>query len=157
MDEKTRISYYKGSEHLTDVEGADGIWYHIVESVKEAGRQDILSSPTVLDIGGGLGEFSKYLNSQGINCVSLDIQDLPVDPLANPVRGNIYRMPFRDASFDILHGRGVFDNAMYWHSFPKLVQEIARVLKNKGILAINDFRPPPGAELGKLFRRLSID
>jgi len=31
MDEKTRISYYKGSEHLTDVEGAEGIWYHIVE------------------------------------------------------------------------------------------------------------------------------
>jgi ubiquinone/menaquinone biosynthesis C-methylase UbiE len=150
-----KLSFY---EHLTkSPEEAKWIWADIVEEIKKVGREDILSNPTVLDIGGGMGEFSRQVNSQGVRCVNLDVKNLAVDRPANPVRGQAYRMPFVDARFDIIHGCGVFDSNMYRHDFPKLIQEIARVLKAKGILSVYDFTPPPAEELEKLFRRLSAE
>jgi len=50
-----KLSFY---EHLTkSPEEAKWIWADIVEEIKKVGREDILSNPTVLDIGGGMGEF----------------------------------------------------------------------------------------------------
>jgi len=145
-------------QHLTERPNeAKFIWEDIIDEIKKVGREDILPNPTVLDIGGGMGEFSKQVNSEGVHCVSLDVQDLDVDKSANPVRGDVYHMPFADASFDIIHGRGVFDDSMYRHDFPKLIQEIARVLKAKGILSVYDFTPPSAEELEKLFKRLSVE
>lgn len=143
-------------QHLTETSNkAKGIWADIVDELKKVKREDILSNPAVLDIGGGMGEFSKQVNSQGVRCVSLDKQNLDIDKSANPLRSDVYQMPFADASFDIIHGRGVFDDSVYKHDFPKLIQEIARVLKARGILSVYDFTPPPAKELKKLFRRLS--
>lgn len=145
-------------ENLTESpEKAESIWRRVVNAIKNIGRQDILSNPTVLDIGGGMGEFSKYLNGQGVYCVSLDVQNLDVNREAKPVRGDVYQMPFADASFDIIYGRGVFDNNKYPHHFDKLIQEIARVLKANGILSVYDFTPPPPEELEKRFIRLSTE
>ena len=143
-------------QHLTESpKEAKWIWADIVDEIKKVGREDILSNPTVLDIGGGMGEFSKQVNSQDVRCISLDIQNLDADKTANPVRGDVYHMPIVDTSFDIIHGRGVFDSSIYRHDFPKLIQEIARVLKARGILSVYDFTPPPAEELEKLFKRLS--
>lgn len=134
---------------------AEDLWCDVIDAINEVGRQDILSHPTVLDIGGGMGEFSKYVNSQGIHCVSLDMRTFGVPKEANPVRGDVHQMPFADASFDIVYGRGVFDDTMYPHDFPKLIREIARVLKEKGILSVYDATPPPEEELERFFKRLS--
>jgi len=136
-------------------EKAKTVWEDVVYEIQKVGREDILNNPAVLDIGGGMGEFYKYLNQQGIRSISLDNQDLTVDKEANPVRASAYQMPFADASFDIVHGRGVFDDSLYPHDFPKLLTEIARVLKPHGILSVFDFTPPPTSEFEKLFKRLS--
>ncbi|MFH1838353.1 MAG: hypothetical protein ABH808_02570 [Candidatus Kuenenbacteria bacterium] len=67
-------------------------WDYILSAIKTNNREDILQQQnlSVLDLGGGAGEFSKNLNTKkGINCVSLDIQDLDVNPGANQIRGDI--------------------------------------------------------------------
>ena len=149
-----------------EAETARHVWDDVTTEIKSCGREDVLQSPTVLDIGGGMGEFSKYLNGQGIRSISLDKKDLEVPPEANPVRATAYQMPFADATFNIVHGSGVFDvsivhghgildSFIYPHDFPKLVAEIARVLAPRGILSIYDGNPPPASELEKLFARLS--
>ena len=138
-----------------DQETAQDIWKNILSDIQHAGREDILQNPTVLDLGGGMGEFSKNLNTKGIHCISLDAQDLDVDPSANPVRGNAHQMPFADGSFSIVHARGAFDGILYHHDFAKLIAEVARVLKTGGILSVHDCDQPPKEEIEKYFRLLS--
>ena len=151
--EGPKILYF---EHLTEGEsGAESVWSHSLFAIKEAGRQDILQNPAVLDLGGGAGELSKYLNAQGIKCVSLDRQDWGTNPGANQIRGDAYQMPFADGSFNIVHCRGAFETLMYPHDFAKLFPEIARVLKARGVLSIQDRTPPPNEELAKYFKLLS--
>ncbi|MHC1716999.1 MAG: hypothetical protein AB9915_03920 [Candidatus Dojkabacteria bacterium] len=50
---------------------------------------------------------------------------------------------------------GIFDPRVYDHDFPKFVQEVARVLKEKGIFSICDWTTPPKEELEKYFKRIS--
>lgn len=138
-----------------DQETAQDIWENILSGIQAAGREDILQNPTVLDLGGGMGEFSKNLNAKRIRCVSLDAQDLDVDQSANPVRGDFHQMPFADASFSIVHARGALDTILYHHDFAKSLAEVARVLKTGGILSIHDCDQPPKKELEKHFRLIS--
>lgn len=144
-------------QHLTeDQRGAQRIWQYNLSAIKEIGREDILEHPVVLDLGSGAGEFSKNLNSQGINCVGLDInQGWKTNPDAKQVRGSAYHMPFADCSFDIVHGRGVFDPSVYKHDFSKLLLEIARVLKPKGILSVYEDNRDFEIELRKTFEPLT--
>lgn len=133
---------------------AKSAWGDILTRIDTVGRQDILKNLSVLDLGGGKGEFSKYLiEKEGIKCVSLD-NNTAANPGANQVEGDAYRMPFTDGAFGMVHGQGVFDNYMYKHSFPELLTEIARVLKPKGILALHDYSRPLKAELEKKFKHL---
>ncbi|PIR68649.1 hypothetical protein COX93_00215 [Candidatus Nomurabacteria bacterium CG_4_10_14_0_2_um_filter_30_12] len=152
---KEMLSTY---QNLTeDKETAQAIWRYITHSIEEVGRNDILQNPTVLDIGGGVGEFSKNLNSEGINCVSLDIKNLELNSGANQIVANANKMPFVDESFSIVHGRGIFDKKLYpnYHSY--LLKEIARVLKTKGILSVYDATPPNNKDLEKYFKILNSD
>jgi len=112
--------------------------YNILEKLKSIGKQNVLEAPVVLDLGGGAGEFSEALNEMGITCVSLDMQDWETNPSAKQVNASAYQMPFRDKSFDLVHLRGVLDTCLYPHNFAALRTEIARVLKDGGILAIHD-------------------
>lgn len=145
-------------EHLTTTErSAQSIWKQVLSMIKEAGREDILQNPTVLDLGGGAGEFSKNLNAQGINCVSLDIQNLETNPGAKQVRSSAYQMPFTDNSFNIIHSHGVFDKKVYKHDFAELFAEVARVLKEKGILFSCEYPHAPKEELEKYFKLLASE
>jgi len=144
-------------QHLTENPSeAMESWQRTLSRIKEANRTDVLNSPVVLDVGGGMGEFSKYLNSHGIQCVTLDRKDLSINPIANPVMGSAYKMPFRDQTFNIVHCRGVFDTGIYGHDFQIFVPEIARVLKPKGLLSIEEYayRALPKQELKKEFKCL---
>lgn len=143
-------------ENLTETsEGAQDTWDSIVRRIKRGGRMDILENPTVLDLGGGAGEFSKNLNAQGINCVSLDIQDLEVNPGSNQIIANARKMPFADESFNLIHECGIFDKAIYPNDVPILLREIARVLKPKGIFSIYDINHPENKDLEKYFKILN--
>ncbi|MHC1717000.1 MAG: class I SAM-dependent methyltransferase [Candidatus Dojkabacteria bacterium] len=94
-------NWLSSSESLTEYPFiAKGIWDDITMEIKNVGREDILSSPAILDIGGGMGNFSAVVNHEGFFCVSLDIQPLSLTRLANPTRGDAYHMPFPDSSFE---------------------------------------------------------
>lgn len=152
---KERLSF---SRNLTrEEEDAKAVWDDVLVAIKEAGKDDILKNAIVFDVGGGMGELSKYLNAQGVRCISLDVKNLDVDASASPVRGDAHQMPFADNSFSIVHGRGIFDSFIYEHDFPKLVGEIARVLKRGGILSVYDPDPPPTQEMQKHFKLLTPD
>lgn len=142
-------------ENLTeDSSDAAFRWRHIYSQIQKCNKTEILENPIILDLGGGMGEFSKNLNAQGINCISLDIKDLETNPGAKQVRGSAYNLPFADGSISIVHGCGVFDSSFYHHDFPKLLAEIARILKPGGVLSVFDPEAPPKEELEKYFKLL---
>jgi ubiquinone/menaquinone biosynthesis C-methylase UbiE len=143
------------TENLTnDEKKADLMWDVFSRHIEEAGRNDILKNPTVLDLGGGRGEFSKFLNANGIKCVSLEIKNLETNPGANQVRADAYHIPFADKSFDMIYGMGSLDTFLYPHDFSKLLPEIARVLKDKGIFYTWDNKELNKEEVEKYFKRL---
>lgn len=128
-----------------------------IDEIKKVGREDALQNAKILDVGGGIGKFSEEMNKRGIFCVSLDIKDLFTKEGANPVRADAYHMPFADASFSIVHGHGSFDADLYKHDFAKLLSEVARILKPKGILYVDYFTlfaSYPSKELEKYFKKL---
>ncbi|PIR04192.1 MAG: hypothetical protein COV59_03340 [Candidatus Magasanikbacteria bacterium CG11_big_fil_rev_8_21_14_0_20_39_34] len=157
MDERRMQDlFHTISQDITNTpENAAMVYRSMVSQLNKAGRKDILDNPILLDLGGGKGELSKYLNQQGVTSISLDYDSAGVSAEANPVKADAYHMPFADSSIDIVHGRGTFDDTKYTHDFPKLIAEIARVLKPKGILSIMDYSPPPDTELEKFFKRLT--
>lgn len=66
-------------------------------------------------------------------------------------------MPFGNGSFDIIHERGAFDDNVYPHQFEQLIPEVARVLKNGGLLIVNDFQQPPEEILEKYFTKIASE
>lgn len=142
-------------ENLTEnAKDAQWIWDHVVSALKEVGRSDLLQNPTVLDLGGRAGEFSKNLNEQGIISISLDKEKVGANTGTNQVRANTYEMPFPDESFDIVASNSQFDD-LYHLDYSILLPEIARVLKAKGILSVCFPAPLPKGELEKLFNQIA--
>lgn len=126
-------------------------WRQILRAIEKADRKDILENLRVLDIGGGLGEFSKYLNNEeGVFCASIEKKDLEVNLGANQVRAEISQLPFEDDSFGLVNATAVFDDAMYEFSYPSIASEIYRVLKPEGLLVLN-FNGPNNPFLLKEF------
>lgn len=146
-------------ENLTETsEDAKQEWRVILKTLKKLGLEGILTSPTVLDIGGGRGEFSKYLNSNDIKCLTIDKREgQKPDPETTKIRADAYKMPFADESFDIIHERGAFDDSTYPHKFEQLFPEVARVIKKGGLLIVNDFQKPPEEILNKYFTKLASE
>jgi len=149
---RERLSVF---QNLTgDLETAEHVWNGISHAISRAGREDILKNPQILDLGGGMGKFSQFLNAEGINTISLDKENLEVDRTSNPVRANFYQMPFGDATFDIVSGRGINSDSTNPIDYSKLSGEIARVLKPRGVFSIFAVVPPSALELEKYFTRL---
>jgi len=142
-------------ENLTETESkARMAWGEVLRIIEKVGREDILENPNVLDLGGGAGEFSKYLNQHGVKSASLDIKDLITNPGAHQVRGDVHSMPFLDGAFNIVHVHGAFDVYEYKHDFDVLLSEVERVLRPKGILVIREFFHPKWQEFEKRFKQL---
>lgn len=136
---------------IEDPNEAQFIWEQIISAIRKAERTDLLQNPTVLDLGGRAGEFSKQLAKQGIKSVSLDKEHTGTNKGANQVRANAYKMPFPSGSFDIIHSNSLFD-AMYNLDYAQLLPEIVRVLKPNGILSVFAPRPLPTKEIEEHFK-----
>jgi len=67
------------------------------------------------------------------------------------VRGNATRLPFRDGSLDLVYMVTVL---MEIPDRSRTLQEVNRVLKPQGILAVSEFLPDPDYPLRKTCRRI---
>jgi SAM-dependent methyltransferase len=111
----------------------------------EVGALGDVSGKTVLEVGCGGGQWSTFLAEAGADPVGLDLCEQQLETarrlMATPyplVHGDGERLPFRDASFDIVlsdHG------AISWADPYKTVPEVARVLRSGGRLAFNTSTP----------------
>jgi ubiquinone/menaquinone biosynthesis C-methylase UbiE len=101
---------------------------------------------TLLDIGCGNGNILSNLADTKISLFGLDISDnmiqIAKERLANRaslIVGDAEKLPFENESFDF-----ILCNASF-HHYPnpkKVLNEMYRVLNNKGILLIGDPNPP---------------
>lgn len=90
----------------------------------------------VLEIGSGMGEFTRYLVKTGAEITGLEITSEFVKKTRETIKaknvvfcqGDIHGVPFKNNSFDFVVG-----NAILHHlDLKKALPEITRVLKNKG-------------------------
>ena len=99
--------------------------------------KDYLSSGTCLDLGCGIGQFTKWFMDNGYKVVSSDISNIALEKVrefnSNVVRADMReKLPFNDNEFDV-----VFANLSI-HYFSdsdtkKLMSEIKRILKKDGL------------------------
>ncbi len=99
--------------------------------------KDYLSSGTCLDLGCGIGQFTKWFMDQGYEVTSSDISNIALEKVrefnSNVVRADMReKLPFNDNEFDV-----VFANLSI-HYFSdsdtkKLMSEIKRILKKDGL------------------------
>jgi SAM-dependent methyltransferase len=98
---------------------------------EDALRDCIPAGATILDAGCGSGRIFRYELAAGCRVVGVDIgADLRDNPnVADPVRGDVQRLPFADASFDAVLASHVMEH------LPRpdeALAEVARVLKPGG-------------------------
>ena len=145
-------------EHLTeDDQEAKSLWRHIVRELTILGRDDILKTPRVLDLGSGRSVFSGMLSNLGIDCTSVEIKNIDGGVKEKRVQGDIAALPFMDKTFDILHARGALDSLIYQHDYAAVFCEAARVLKPRGILAVYDIQNFYESDFKKYFIKLKIN
>jgi len=101
----------------------------------------LLKGAKVLDLGCGAGNDTAKLDKMGFATEGIDLSDKLIEivkqktPNLKFVQGDMLKLPYKDASFD-----GVFAKASILHiakeDVPKVLAEIKRVLKPKGIVHI---------------------
>ncbi|MGD2269337.1 MAG: methyltransferase domain-containing protein [Desulfobacterales bacterium] len=92
-----------------------------------------IKAENVLEIGIGNGMVSKYLKERGRKITTLDIHR----ELKPEVVGSILRIPFTDASFDVVACYEVLEHISY-KDFLKALAEIHRVSSLHAILSLPD-------------------
>ena len=98
----------------------------------------------MLEGGCGSAKVSQYMARCGYNCTLLDYSQSGLNLARNVfdssnlnaqfVLGDLNRLPFLDDQFDIVYSGGVLE---FFEDVQKPVNEMARVLKPGGILAVN--------------------
>lgn len=105
-----------------------------------------LRGKTVLDIGCGVGDASVYFALRGAKVIGIDIspeiikiseklaKKNKVEKLTKFKIGDIQKLSFKAASFDIVHGRAILHHV----DIAKALKEVKRVLKKGGIAIFSD-------------------
>ena len=117
----------------TRTPGHDSYWYH-----REA-FFDLLPPPgrAALDVGCGEGRVCRDLAARGYDVTALDLAPSllaaarEADPAGRYVLGDAARLPFADASFDLVVA---YNSLMDVEDMPGAVAEMARVLEAGGAL-----------------------
>lgn len=128
------------------------------EATRELAREaGIDSSKRVLDVGSGIGGTSRYLASKfGCLVTGIDLTEeycrvaamlssrIGLDKLVDYRHGDATNLPFPDASFDVVWSEHA---AMNIPNKARLYEEMYRVLKPQGTLAIHDILAGPSQPL----------
>jgi ubiquinone/menaquinone biosynthesis C-methylase UbiE len=93
-----------------------------------------------LDIGCGTGEYLASIDGKGVDLWGIDISKIATDHAREKVAmpeqiicADADPLPFKDEEFDSITAWGVIE---HFRSVDSIIQEIARVLKTEGIVAI---------------------
>lgn len=100
------------------------------------GQHTALDNATLLDVGCGPEQFAREFAARGVRYVGLDVDAHTVQahPLASAVVGVGERLPFADASFDVVMSSNVMEHVRQ----PGLVaDEMLRVAKPGGVVLIS--------------------
>ena len=130
--------------------------------------QERLMDGRILDIGAGLGKFSKAVkDNYGIDVVSIDNNPEmwtregkgKVDDDIEYVKGDIYHLPFPDETFNLVLARAVVGqtnkSVVSFDEIKTIVEEAYRVLTKGGELRIAPGQIMLSYKLDEYFRRLN--
>jgi ubiquinone/menaquinone biosynthesis C-methylase UbiE len=99
-----------------------------------------IKDKSVLDVGCGTGRFVEFFSQRGGNVTGADTSENMLEkakkksPLATFVKADIFSLPFKDKTFDIVICSQVLTHL---HSYKKPLLEMKRVLKDDGIIIID--------------------
>jgi len=103
----------------------------------------------ILDLGCGDGWFTKYLNSEGYDCVGVDTKQLNEHPFFS---GTAEKIPFPDNYFDCIVMFEVIE-----HLEKSCYKEINRVLKQDGKIVLSTILPESDKMIHFLSRIKLVD
>lgn len=144
-------------QHFIRNEGdASFLWLTVKIILEEAGKDQLLENPKVLDIGARQGELAKFLNNKGVQTYSIEIKEFEYNEGSRQVQADVHALPFPNESFNIIIANGVFDDLIYRFDYPTAIKEIARITRPGGVFimlghAINSQKVK---ELSQYFMRI---
>lgn len=97
-----------------------------------------------LDIGCGAGRYSSYLAKKGLDVIAIDRHEKLVTPILckkNIIffKSEMEKLPVQTSEFDLILSVGVLHNATSLIELERSIQEMARVLKRRGIVVCSIF------------------
>lgn len=93
-----------------------------------------LSPKKVLEVGIGNKTVLNYLKNQGIEVLTLDIDE----KLKPDIVGNVLKIPFQDNSFDVILCAEVLEHLPF-EEFDKALEELKRISKQYVVLSLPHF------------------
>ena len=127
-----------GPDGVEDPERGDRrLWAGRLESVAEAvaaiaNARTGASRPVVLDIGSGGGWAARYIRDADV--IAIDLVDAPSPAKVLRVRGDMRRLPIRDATADV----AFFAASLHYAPAGEAIREAARVLQPGGLIVAVD-------------------
>ena len=105
-------------------------YWHQLEEIFSSG------AGSVLEIGVGNNVMAPFLNSKGVDTVTLDLEG----ELRPTVTGSVLNLPFANNTFDVVVCCQVLEHLPF-AEFDNCLSELQRVAKNKLILSLPDKTP----------------
>ena len=103
-----------------------------------------IKNKKILDLGCGLGIYAKILTKKGAIVKGIDISDKEIEiarrenPGVELIVGDAEKTPYKNKEFDIVLAALVIGHLKDWS---KILKEVNRILKNKGLFIFSDGNP----------------